>query len=292
MTSLHLAPLVLLSAIVSFAPADAADASRPKPLRALLVIGGCCHDYKTQKDILKQGIEARANVVVDISYCEDKSTKPPLPILGKPDYGAGYDVIIHDECAASISDPGLIEGVLKPHRDGIPGVNLHCAMHCYRIGNPGEPADPASTRALWFNYLGLQSSGHGPQAPIAVVHTDKAHPITRGLEDWTTVNEELYNNIKVFDTAHPLARGKQHVSQRKKQKDGTEQAIERDDDYVVTWTNTYNGRTRVFSTTLGHNNKTCEDARYLDLITRGLLWACDKLNANGKPKSGYGPASH
>jgi hypothetical protein len=27
---------------------------------------------------------------------------------------------------------------------------------------------------------------------------------------------------------------------------------------------------------------------YLDLVTRGLLWACDKLDENGKPKAGYG----
>jgi hypothetical protein len=27
---------------------------------------------------------------------------------------------------------------------------------------------------------------------------------------------------------------------------------------------------------------------YLDLVTRGLLWACDKLDQNGKPKEGYG----
>ncbi len=30
----------------------------------------------------------------------------------------------------------LVQAVLKPHRDGIPGVNLHCAMHSYRIGDP------------------------------------------------------------------------------------------------------------------------------------------------------------
>ncbi len=34
-----------------------------KPLKALLITGGCCHDYKTQKDILKTGIEARANII-------------------------------------------------------------------------------------------------------------------------------------------------------------------------------------------------------------------------------------
>ena len=27
---------------------------------------------------------------------------------------------------------------------------------------------------------------------------------------------------------------------------------------------------------------------YLDLVTRGLFWACHKLDADGKPKEGYG----
>ena len=34
----------------------------------------------------------------------------------------------------------------------------------------------------------------------------------------------------------------------------------------------------MFSTTVGDNNDTVADARYLDLVTRGLLWSCDKLN--------------
>ncbi len=34
----------------------------------------------------------------------------------------------------------------------------------------------------------------------------------------------------------------------------------------------------MFATTLGHNNETVADARYLDLVTRGLLWVGDKLN--------------
>ncbi|MFP6671259.1 MAG: hypothetical protein VB857_07580, partial [Pirellulaceae bacterium] len=33
-----------------------------KPIRALLITGGCCHDYARQKLILTRGISARANV--------------------------------------------------------------------------------------------------------------------------------------------------------------------------------------------------------------------------------------
>ena len=43
---------------------------------------------------------------------------------------------------------------------------------------------------------------------------------------------------------------------------------------VVAWTNHYGpNKTRIFSTTIGHNNETVADDRYLELVTRGILWA-------------------
>ena len=273
------ASALVLASILSPLSSPAADA--PKPLRALLLTGGCCHDYAKQKDILKAGLEARANIVVDQIHTDDKSTKPPLAHFGDADYAKGYDIVIHDECAADLNDPVKIQAVLAPHKAGIPGVNLHCAVHSYRIGSPGQATEPGSERAGWFDYLGLQSSGHGPQQPIAIKHVDKTHPVTRGMDDWMTINEELYNNIRIRDTATPLARGTQLL----KQKEGPDKATE----YVVTWVNQYQGKTRVFTTTIGHNNNTVADAKYLDLVTRGVLWATDKLDAEGKPKAGYGP---
>jgi type 1 glutamine amidotransferase len=129
-------------------------------------------------------------------------------------------------------------------------------MHCYR-----SEGFPKSTP--WFEFTGLPSTGHGAQAPIAIRFVDKQNPITKTLEDWTTINEELYNNSagRLLDTAHSLARGTQGK-----------------DDFVVVWTNLYNKKARVFGTTLGHQNQTVQDARYLDLVTRGLLWAVDKLD--------------
>jgi hypothetical protein len=251
------------------------------PLRVLLITGGCCHDYAHQKDILKKGIESRANAVVDQIHTDDSSTHPPLAILGNPDYAKGYDVIIHDECASDISDPAKIEAILKPHHDGIPGVNLHCAMHSYRVGNPNEPATFGTPHGLWFEYLGLQSSAHGPQEPIAIHFLDPRGAITTGLSDWTTVKEELYNNIKVFDVARPLAHGAQVVAQNGRQSTN---------DFVVVWTREYGPKkARVFSTTIGHNTQTVWDPRYLDLVTRGLLWATGHLKEDGTPADGYGP---
>ncbi len=250
------------------------------PLKVLLLAGGCCHEYGKQKDVLKAGIEARVNARVDIIYSPDTSTRPPLSIHGHPDYAKGYDVVIHDECAADVNDPAVVEAVLKPHRDGIPGVNLHCAMHSYRIGNPNEAAKPGTPHAFWFDYLGLQSSGHGPQKPIDIIYLNTEHPITRGLKSWTTINEELYNNIMTWGSAQPLARGKQDGGDRVGRTDAT-----------VVWTNEYGPkRTRVFSTSLGHNTQTVADPRYLDLIARGLLWTTGHLKDDGTPAIGYGAA--
>ena len=275
------AMLSVLAATLGVLAACPAQADATPPLRALLVLGGCCHDYAAQKDILKAGIEARANIVVDILYSDDKSTAPPLSIYGNAHYADGYDVVIHDECAADIKDKAVVEGVLAPHRAGVPGVNLHCAMHCYRTAPDVKvPVTPGTDDSLWFDYLGVQSSGHGAQKPIAIVFTDKKHAATNGLKDWTTIKEELYNNIVVRDATHVLARGSQEPNDKP---NFTESA--------VVWTNEYGDKkARVFSTTIGHNNETVADDRYLDLVTRGVLWACGKLDDNGKPAKGYGPA--
>jgi len=274
--------VALIPALILGATSVQAAAGTP-PIRVLLITGGCCHDYAHQKDILKEGLTAHANVVITQVHTDDGSTKPPLAILGNPDYAQGYDLVIHDECAADVSDPEKVEAVLKPHRDGLPGVNLHCAMHSYRIGNPNDPVTLGTPHGFWFEYLGLQSSGHGPQVPISIHFVDPTGPIANGLQDWVTIHEEHYNNVQVFDGAKLVARGTQVVK--------TSAGGSRTNDFVVAWTNHYGPKhARVFSTTIGHNNETVSDPRYLDLVTRGVLWATGHLRDDGTPAPGYGPA--
>lgn len=246
---------------------DKAAETAARPIRALLVCGGCCHDYARQKDILSKGISARANVEITIAYDPDKTDKHLNPVYENDDWAKGYDVVIHDECSAYVTDMKIVDRVLKPHKEGLPAVVLHCGMHCYRT----EGWDKKGVTP-WFAFTGLQSSGHGAQKPIAITFVDTQSPITKGMENWTTVNEELYNNYAggILGTAHALARGKQGK-----------------DDDVVVWTNNYDKKTRVFATTLGHNNATVADDRYLDLVARGLLWATNHLTEDGKPAPGY-----
>ncbi len=270
--SLIVAMLIGLLAInFSFAAEEAKEAAKEvKPLKVLLVLGGCCHDYAKQKDILKAGLEKRANVVVEIAYDPDKGTKHLNPVYEKEEWAKGFDLVIHNECSADVKDMDIVKRILKPHAEGTPGVVLHCGMHSYRTQGWNDPKTPTP----WQEFLGLQSTSHRRQLPIEINYVDKQHPVTIGLANWTTINEELYNNTagKLLDTAHALARGKQGK-----------------DDDIVTWVNVYEKKARVFATTLGHNNDTVADDRYLELVTRGLLWSCHKLNDDGTPMTGYGP---
>ena len=264
-------PTIILAGLLSLGLSVAGNSATraddgDKPIRALLVCGGCCHDYAKQKDIITKGVSARANVEWTIAYDPDNGTKHLNPVYEKDDWAKGYDVIVHDECYGSVVDVPFIEGIAKVHFDGVPAVMLHCAMHSYR-----SESFPDVTP--WFEFTGVQSTGHGPQAPIDVKFSVADSPIVKGFADWTTINEELYNNSagKLLDTAQALARGKQTTRSKK--------GVETTNEYVVTWTNLYKGKTRVFATTLGHNNATVADPRYLDLVTRGLLWSVDKLDA-------------
>lgn len=227
---------------------------KSKTIRALLIAGGCCHDYAKQQEALCKGIQSRANIQVDVYWTDNSTTTPILPLYGKLNWAEEYDVIIHDECAADVKDPAILNRIVQTHQT-VPAVHLHCAMHSFRTGNDA-----------WFKHLGLQSNSHGPQEPIAIQFVDTKHPITATLGNWTTDKEELYNNVKLFG-AQPLAIGKQSVGKGDKA---------RIDEAVVAWVNESQGA-KSFSTTIGHNTETVQDARYLELVTRGLLWACGKL---------------
>lgn len=269
--------------------AQAAD-TEAKPLRILLVAGGCCHDYEQQQMILKEGIESRINAVVDIAYNPDTTTEATFEIYKSDDWAKDFDVILHDECSANVTDRTYVKRILDAHRNGTPAVNLHCAMHSYRWDNFKEPVAPGADNAGWYEYIGIQSTGHGPKEPMDIAYTDKEHPISKGMEDWTTLPEELYNNIQVFPTAHALASAKQ--IQFPKLKKGEKKAADAkgtEAEAVVAWTNEYGEKkTKVFSTTIGHFNETVADARYLELVTRGLLWVTGHLNEDGSATAGYG----
>ena len=57
-----IAPVAALVAIAGLTLAPGEKPAAPAPIKALLVTGGCCHDYDMQKVIIPAGISERANV--------------------------------------------------------------------------------------------------------------------------------------------------------------------------------------------------------------------------------------
>src|SRR5262245_6346372 len=97
-----------------------------EPLRALLVIGGCCHDYPAQKKIISEGNSARANVTWTILHeGDDEGRTHKFSIYEKPDWSKGFDIIVHDECSGQVTNTDWVEHIAKAHFDGVPAVVLH-----------------------------------------------------------------------------------------------------------------------------------------------------------------------
>jgi type 1 glutamine amidotransferase len=246
------------AALLCFAPCLHAA----QPIRALMVCGGCCHDFTNQKKIISEGVSNRANVVFTIVQ-EGNDRTNRVSIYEKPDWWKGYDVIVHNECFGFVDDDKFIENIAAAHAT-VPGVFLHCSTHSYRMGKTDA----------WRETLGLRSMSHDKARDLTVKSVKPEHPVMKGFPaTWPDAKDELYRNEKLWPTLTPLATAFSEESKK---------------DHVVIWLNEP-GKTRVFATTLGHSNDTMKDAVYLDLVTRGLLWACDKLDAEGKPKTGYGP---
>ena len=261
---LPLAFLAVLGMAVS-APDKAQSAKPGKPLKALMITGGCCHDYETQKTILSAGISQRANVEWTILHEGGKSTTHKVSLYSKKDWTKGYDVIVHNECFGKVKDDAFVEAIAKAHEE-TPAVVLHCTMHSYRAAPKGAEE--------WRKFLGVTSVNHGKHKEITIKNLKPEHPVMKGFPaEWTTPKGELYRIKKVWETATPLAEGTSFPTEK----------------HICVWVNEYGPKkSRVFGTTIGHHNETVAEDTYLDLVTRGLLWACGVLGEDGKPMEGYG----
>jgi uncharacterized protein len=257
---------LLLTLLLSFSVVAFVHADDVKPLKVLMVTGGCCHDYENQKRILSEGISGRANVEFTIVHEEGPAGKKEknykISIYEKEDWAKGYDVVVHNECFGAVDDVAFVERIAKAHHNGVPAVMLHCSAHSYRLAGTDE----------WRKCIGQKSMSHEKNRDLLVKNLAPEHPVMKGFPmEWLDKADELYKNEILYPEFIALA--KAYGEDTKK-------------DHYVIWTNTY-GDAKVFGTTLGHNNSTMEDPVYLDLVTRGLLWTCGKLDDSGKVVAGY-----
>ncbi|MGV3531429.1 MAG: ThuA domain-containing protein [Chthoniobacteraceae bacterium] len=224
-----------------------------KPIKALLVTGGCCHNYEFQSKAMTEGISKQADVEWKVVHEGGSGTRAEISLYDDPNWAKAYDVVVHNECFADTANLDYVQKVVAGHKQGgTPAVVVHCAMHTYRALKADD----------WREFLGVTSLHHEHQSRYPVKIVAEYHPTMKGFpKDWVTPMDELYIIKKLWPTAKPLASS---VSEKTKE------------EQPVIWSNDYKG-TRVFGTTYGHSDATFKDPIFINLLARGVLWAAGKL---------------
>ncbi|MGC3959345.1 MAG: ThuA domain-containing protein [Verrucomicrobiota bacterium] len=244
--------ILLLGSLLLVSQPFTSSAAESKPLRALLVTGGCCHNYPFQTQQLTNAIAKLASVAWTIVTDGGTGTRAEISLYDNPDWAKGYDVVIHNECFADTTNQVYIRKITTAHKAGVPAVVIHCAMHTYRSVEIDD----------WREFLGVTSKRHDHQSKYPVKLVKPENPILKGVApNWITPMDELYIIEKVWPNTTPLATS---VSER----DGKT--------YPVIWTNQY-GKARVFGTTYGHSDDMWRDENFLAFVSRGTLWAAGRL---------------
>ena len=225
-------------------------------IRALMVTGGCCHDYQNQKQLISEGLSERVGPIewTILQYGTGRDIK--AEVYKKGDWIRDFDIVIHNECFGGVEDGEFVKGIVKAHTDHkIPAIVIHCSMHSYRN---------APTADTWRAFLGVTSRRHEKKKrPLVVEATDagKSDPILASMgETWQTPNGELYIIEKVWPTTTVLAQVKS---------DETGKAE------PVIWKNVIEG-TPVFGISLGHHNETIQTDVWQDVVAAGWEWSLSK----------------
>lgn len=126
-------------------------------------------------------------------------------------------------------------------------IPIHCASFCFR--NSPE----------YVAMVGGQFMSHETGTFTATI-LDKAHPITKNLNEFSTWDETYVHNNIAKDITVLMER------------------VEGDHKEPWTWVKEY-GKGKVFYTAYGHDERTWSQPGFQELIKQGILWAVD---ANAK----------
>jgi len=252
------------------APAGQADAGRrgggpgpfvgQTPVNALIVSGGCCHDYAAQNkmlsDLINPIMPVNWTAVHGMTQIVDPD-KHAVNLFDNPNWAKGYDIVIHNECWAGHSlSPQAIKNIQTAHGSGgVAAIYIHCALHSFR----------AMTTDSWRELIGVTSRRHTRAHNFQVNWA--SDPITAGLPPFVTPIDELYVIEKQWPGVKAIATAINSVDNG---------VAGPNESYAVAWTQEYKGGGRTFGTSLGHGNATWETNQFKELVVRGFRWALKK----------------
>lgn len=231
----HGALAALIAPALAPLAVSGAEAEKPfgKPLRVAVVTGGHLFDVPNFHKLFRSlpGIEA------DIQYMDD-FVATPAPVRDQ------YDVVLFYIMLMPTPPDGPVKAALEHLGTTGQGIFvLHHALLAY-------PAWP-----LWSELVGIADRKfgfyHDQSIPVQVAKRD--HPITRGLEPWTT-QDETYTMADAGDGSEILLTTDHPKSMKK-----------------LAWTRTYK-KSRVFCFECGHDDAGWSNANFREVLRRGIQW--------------------
>lgn len=215
------------------------------PVNAMIITGGCCHDYTGQTKIMMDTINAVMPVNWTVVQGMNSLPDPGLSLFNNPNWARGFDIVLHNECWANLNlSPQVVKNITEAD---VPRMFFHCALHSYRV----------MTDDRWRELIGATSRRHTQAHNVALKWT-AGDPITAGLPPFVTPIDELYVIEKEWAPFKAIATA---VSPE-----------EGNPTFPVVWTHEYRGN-RVFGTSFGHGNETFQANQFKELVTRGFRWA-------------------
>ena len=235
--------LKLLSLCILLSGVVFSSCTGKKTAHVLFITGG--HDYdKEQFDVLLSKLP--------VTY--DHVEHPNAHKMLKSENISKYDVVLLYDMPKEISDEARADFIAMLEK-GKGLVVLHHAFCSYDIWP--EYVKIAGGRYHHFPWKkdGVEQtpSRFAQNIEFKIKIEDPNHPITKGLSDFTLI-DEAYDNTEILPGIHPLL-------STNTPKSGP----------LVCWTNNY-GKSRVVTLTLGHDRQTWENPTFIEILSRSILW--------------------
>jgi len=219
---------------------------KDKDIRVVLVTGGG-HDFKKFTVTIEKLFEQVGGIKI-VQRLEPGKDGPDAHILKLSELrNEDADVVIFYTVGYKL-DP-IREKALEQFVDNGGGlVAIHCASASF------------GSSATWLRLVGARFAGHYKGLhKLEIKITDPAHPIMKGVEPFTIVDEE-YN--------HSFAKVEMHVLAEFKERPEGSKGKNND----IVWTRNV-GKGRVFYSALGHGPEAWGTPAWQKMVLQGICWS-------------------
>jgi len=247
----HLAAIIAVALTLSVSAA---------PVRVLILSGANNHDWRVTTPVLKRILEADGHFAVNV--------ETNVPAM-KPDAFRNYDAVLSNFNTFSLKNPGEVWN-----------IEMRAAFADFIRSGHGLVIVHAGSAVFydWPEFQQIAGATWGKATHHGRMHTNEihlvaaSHPITAGLNDFTTF-DEFWQDTQVAPGAQPLA-----VVTPKREFGGTGKA-----EPIAFATEL--GKGRGFTLLLGHNAAAMESVGFKQLLRRGAEWAATgRVSENSSSK--------